>query len=108
MAETVLTRFTEQREWGLAHGLSALWARIEANQLDQSRSQTLSKCAAGSLVKLWRKDDPTGYQSAIVPPTVSIQLDKHLSSNQATTIFQPLSHCDARVKRVEEFVRLLD
>ena len=72
----VLNKFSLAGHWNLVHGLSVAWARIEADQLDQSRFAPLIECAIGAMVKSWRITSPADFNKATMPSQLASQLEE--------------------------------
>jgi hypothetical protein len=103
-SSVVLTKFVEAGHWDLAHGLSVAWARIEADQLDQSRSIPLIEFASGVMVKWWRITNTGDFDNAIMPSQLASQLEE---LSKATPALIPSVNGDKRIERIDEFTRFV-
>lgn len=100
----ILNRFAKAEHWDLVHGLSVSWARIEADQLDQSRFAPLIECATGAMVKWWRINNPTDFEKAFMPTQLCSQLEK---LPKTTPALIPPINGDKRIERLDEITRYL-
>jgi hypothetical protein len=100
----VLNKFALAGHWDLVHGLSVAWARIEADQLDQSRFAPLIECASGAMVKWWRISSPTDFNKATMPSQLAIQLEE---LSKAIPALIPPANRDSKIQRIDEFTRFV-
>jgi hypothetical protein len=100
----VLNRFAKAGHWDMVHGLSVAWARIEADQLDQSRFTPLIECATGALLAWWRITNPADFDKATMPSQLATQLKTNSEANAA--LLPPLSG-DNKIVRLDEFTRFV-
>jgi hypothetical protein len=103
-SSAVLTKLAEAGYWDLVHGLSIAWARIEADQLDQSRFTALVECASGAMVRWWRITQPTDFSQAKMPSQMASQLE---GLPKATPALIPPTNGDSKIQRIDEFTRYL-
>ena len=103
-SSVVLTKFAKAGHWDLVHGLSVAWARIEADQLDQSRCRPLIEFASGSMVKWWRITNPTDFDKATMPSHLASQLEE---LSRATPVMIPPVNGDKKIQRIDEFTRYI-
>jgi hypothetical protein len=101
-SSAIVHRFAKAEQWDLVHGLSIAWARIEADQLDQSRFTPLIKCASGAMVRWWRINQPTDFSKAEMPSYLASQLEER---SKATPVMIPPVIGDKKIQRIDEFVR---
>jgi hypothetical protein len=100
----VLNKFALAGHWDLVHGLSGAWARIEADQLDQSRFTPLLECATGAMVKWWRITNPADFDKATMPSQLASQLK---TNSEATAALLPPLSGDNKIARLDEFARFV-
>ena len=100
----VLNKFSLSGHWNLVHGLSVAWARIEADQLDQSRFTPLIECAIGAMVKWWRINNPAEFDKASMPSHLASQLEE---LSKATPVTIPPVNGDKKFQRIYEFTRYI-
>ena len=103
-SSVVLTKFAEDGLWNLVHGLSVAWARIEADQLDQSRFVPLIECATGAIVKWWRINNPAEFDQASMPTQLNSQIEE---LSKETPALPPPVNDDKRTERLDEFTRFV-
>jgi len=97
-----LNKFAKAGHWDLVHGLSVAWARIEADQLDQSRFTPLIECATGALITSWRVNNPADYDTATMPSQLVHELEK--LSKATPSLLLPVAGTSG-IERIDEFTR---
>jgi hypothetical protein len=98
----VLNKFALAGHWDLVHGLSVVWARIEADQLDQSRFAPLIECASGAIVKWWRITNTADFNKARMPSQLASRLEELC---KATPALIPPVNADKKIQRIDDFAR---